>query len=541
MGFLSRVSSVAGARRASLGGADDDRWYVPASWLGQLTNAGVRVNPELAMTLSAVFRAVSCIAGDISRLSCQLFRRLDNGGKELEQSLPLAHVLRWEPNVSQVAMQFWSWIVMSMLQRGNGYARILPGERGAIDQLDPIHPDLVRYGRLPSRRVLYYVRNGQGGEDPYTQDEIFHVPNILSADSIGGMSCIAYGLQSFGGMLAAESAAQHFFKNGMVASHVVNVKGEEMNDEEKRALHTSLSLYASGVTNHAGFLLLNEDMSITSLAVEPEKAQLLQARQHGVKDVARWFGMPGHKLEAEMQTQAYSAREQANLEYVIGTIGPLIVMLEQCVQKAAVIDKRYVVEFDLSPLLFGDMKSRADYYEKMIRSRVMRPSEVRMREKMNPDAELDRQAALLNRAGEPQSREREARQIWRGQSAGVRASLLARELALTVARKERARLQWGAKQHANNADGWQSFLAEFYAEHAQFIAAKLHVPLDQAHAYAQARRAEVYEQDVSSLPADFEQQASIDLATWALEGTGGIVRRTPRECRSDKGAQSHVG
>ena len=97
--------------------------------------------------------------------------------------------------------------------------------------------------------------------------------------------------------------------------------------------------------------------------MEPEKAQLLATRQHSVKDVARWFGYPGHKLETDGQTQAYAAREQANLEYVVGSVRPIVTSLEQIIQKDLILDQEtYFVEFLMDALFRGDLKSQAEYY-----------------------------------------------------------------------------------------------------------------------------------------------------------------------------------
>ena len=132
-------------------------------------------------------------------------------------------------------------------------------------------------------------------------------------------------------------------------------------------------------------------MSIQHLGIEPDKAQLLATRQESVKEVARWFGYPGHKLETDGQTQAYAAREQANLEYVVGCIRPILIGLEQGIQKDLILDKDdYFAEFLMDALFRGDLKSQAEYYAKAIQFGWMNRNEVRLRSNLNPADGLER-------------------------------------------------------------------------------------------------------------------------------------------------------
>src|SRR4051812_21585588 len=115
MGFLERrVSTIApgGRLRAAWGGADDDRWFRPASLVGGRSSAGVLVSPEGALAgLSAVYCAVTTIAEDIGSLSCEFFRRRAGGGRDYVLSGDpgigtLVDLLGTQPNEWQTAKDF---------------------------------------------------------------------------------------------------------------------------------------------------------------------------------------------------------------------------------------------------------------------------------------------------------------------------------------------------------------------------------------------------------------------------------------------------
>jgi HK97 family phage portal protein len=540
MGFLQRMSTtVAPARmRAGLDPWNDRYYDIPNGWTAALSNAGVRVNADIALTLSAVWRAVSGITGDISTLPCQILQYLANGGKDRARNHPLAYMLRWQPNAQQTAQQFFGMTVGHQLLRGNAYWEIVAGPRGFAQELIPRHPDRVRKERLPNGRPRYRLTAGGGDTQVryLTADEMVHVPDLLTFDGWLGASRIAYGTQSVGGMLGAETAAQSFFATGMTAGVVATHKGGELDEDEAKALHGSLARYASGAKNNGGILLIEEDLTIQQLGIEPEKAQLLATRQYGTKEVARWFNYPGHKLEAESQTQAYAAREQANLEYVMGCIRPICIGLEQIIQKDLILDQEtFFAEFLIESLFRGDMAAQAAFFTAMIRNRVFNPNEVRLKLNANPYEGGDEycpwntaSAADNGANGSQQNDTKPAGKSRGAQVSQVRASMLAYEAGQRIVRREIAAVTKLAQKHANDPDGWKSGLQAFYQDHAGFVAETLKVSMPAAREYAAEHGLALANQGVVAMD-DWGHVVASELAAWALEGTrtGAGAETTP--------------
>lgn len=95
--------------------------------------------------------------------------------------------------------------------------------------------------------------------------------------------------------------------------------------------------------------------------------------------------MPAHKLYAGKQS--YSSSEQADLEYLVDTILPIIRMYEQEFNKKCLttIDRnKYEIKFNLSGFARADMKTRGEFYQKMVRCGGLTPNEIRELEDRPP-------------------------------------------------------------------------------------------------------------------------------------------------------------
>jgi HK97 family phage portal protein len=540
MGFLQRLSTVSAPHRmrAAVTDASDPFAsmygnYVPPTWLSSVSAAGVSVTPELAMTLSAYYSGTSMIAHDLATLPVQAFKRRADEGKDrvrpsfgwgLDSSngiSSLAYMLRWQPNAFQTSTEFFVSLIAQYLSRAKAYAEIVSSPAtGFVAQLLPRHPDRVRPELLPSGRVRYQLTEAFGKPRYLTQDEMFVVRDPLDG-SIDPTSRVAYGATAIGTVLAAERAAAKFFKSGMTASTVATYTGD-MEDEEEAALHASITRYATGVENSFGLMLIPDDVKISNLGVEPEKAQMMSAREFGLYEVARLLHLPPHKL-AIKGTQTYASQVQSAVDYVIGCLRPIAVAFEQSMQRDLVIAKdAYFFEFLLEALLRGDPDARAAYYERAIRSRWMRPSEVRLRENMNPDPELDQLSAGDFRPGTStgtgNAAQAPANKAQATSREHVATFMAVHDNAVRCLRRERAAVEKLAKKHAADVSGWQTGLRDFFADQAGFIAQTMRLPVAVAREYAAQHGSELEARGVVVHSDDWERWEADELAALALDG-----------------------
>jgi HK97 family phage portal protein len=517
MRLFSKVAHLAPSRIRAAAGDPFARMYsgyYPVDWGSRLSTAGITVTPDLSMTLAAMYGGVMMAARDLATLPPHVLEVSEDGDKERVRPsftgrgiAGLAYMLRWQPNAYQTATEFLVSHVAQYILREWCFAEIVTDQNGFITQLLPRHPDrVVKTERLPSGRLRYGLRESDGTIRWVLQDEM-HVVRGLSWD--GGLSVVSrtsYGAEAIGTALAAGQAAAKFFKSGMTAAKIATVKGGEMDEKDEEKLHASISRFAAGVDNSFGLALIPDDVTITNLGVEPEKAQMMLAQEWGVRQVALLLGMPGSKLGIR-DAKGYGSQIQDAVDYVINCLRTIAVPFEQAFQRDLIFAKdRFIIEFKLEALLRGDPAAQAQYIESLVKSRVIRPSEARNILNMNKDAQLDRLSEQdfrpgssgneSNRGGDQRRKRSDDDAPTSSQRAlsdrlAFHALLAVHDNALRCIRRERAAVSKLATKHADNPDGWVTALQSYFTDHAQFVSQTMRVNPTVARDYAAQRGTEL--------------------------------------------------
>ncbi len=170
---------------------DSDYWYHPVAGP---TAAGVTVASDTAMRLAAVYACVKILAEDIAKLPLIVYRHTP-AGKERAPDHPLWSLLRNSPNAWQAGYDFREMLQGHLGLRGNGYAQIVAGRRGAIDRLIPLHPDRVQPRLKPDQTIEYKILTNQGMKT-LQQQEVFHVRGMSIDNGPAGMNPIQYFRES---------------------------------------------------------------------------------------------------------------------------------------------------------------------------------------------------------------------------------------------------------------------------------------------------------------------------------------------------------
>src|SRR3990167_1687022 len=219
MTILSQLLAVT----PQAGNVNDERLW--SSFDGPASATGMSVTPDTALKVSTIWACVGLLADCVAMLPAIVYQRLANVGRERAESHPLYTLLHDQPNSQQTAFEFKSMMQGHVLLRGNSYARILPGPRGPADQLIPLHPDKVRLEELPDGRLRYKVREADGVERPYNDEDILHLRG-LSLDGKQGLSFVSYARETIGLSLATERSRARFFGNGSRRAGGVKVRGK---------------------------------------------------------------------------------------------------------------------------------------------------------------------------------------------------------------------------------------------------------------------------------------------------------------------------
>jgi HK97 family phage portal protein len=379
-----------------------DFWFKPVG-LGSMS--GMRVTSDTAMQLSAVFRAVQLVSGHMAMFPVFFYKQ----GTRQRVKHPLLTLLNKRPNRFQNSFE-WRQMLQGHLElRGNAYNEIIANRRGEITELMPRHPDKVIIDQLPSGEYRYLVTGPDGVQRPVPRGSIWHLRG-LSSNGIAGVSTVECARESFGLGLAAQSYGARFFANDAKPSGGWIEFGGSFKDKPARdAFKESWQETQSGI-NKGKLAVLENGMKYHEIGLTNDDAQFIETRKFSISDIARWFGVPPHKL-GDLDKATFSNIEQQALEYVQDALQPRASMWEASIISELLFDEEeFDIEFDFRELLRGDSAARRAYYHGGILDGWMTRNEARDMEGMEPLDGLDEPLRPLNMVEEDEAEDEEADQ-----------------------------------------------------------------------------------------------------------------------------------
>jgi HK97 family phage portal protein len=351
---------------------------------GKPSASGISVNEYTALNLSAVWAAVTVIAGTIASLPLILYKRLPNGGKERDVDHPTYELLHDAPNPEMTAMVFRETLQAHVLLWGNGYAEIQRDEAGRPKALWPITPDVIEPFREDgSGRLRYRVTQTNGAQVTLDPDRILHIPG-LGFDGIRGYSVIYKARESLGLLSASERFGSTFFGNGAWPGLVAQHPGK-LNEAAHTRLKTSLNEALQGPNRAHSVIVTEEGIKIEKTTIPPNDAQFLETRRFQILEVARWFNIPPHKLR-DLERATFSNIEQQGIDWVID-LRLWLVRWEQEIRRKLISRlerKRQFAEHLVDGLLRGDTATRYGAYSVARNWGWMSTNEIRSLENLNP-------------------------------------------------------------------------------------------------------------------------------------------------------------
>jgi HK97 family phage portal protein len=385
MGLISSVKGLFGFRadEQSGGGAPapwSDFWY---ERLGIGSSSGMLVTEETAKRNATVLACVGVIGRNIGMMPCKIYTEAPDGSKKLVTHHPLYDVLYSRPNVHQTAFEFKQMMQGHLELRGNAYAEIIPGKRGAVDQLVPMHPDRVTVEQAKPSGTILYKYNDPLIEHTRTlvEEEVFHLRNY-SDDGLTGQSTIAMAVDTFGVALAQQDYTARFLRND-ARPPIVLEGGIWKTKQDEEAFRKS---WQQGQTaaNRGKVALLPSGMTAKAIGVNPNDQQLLDGRKFSRIEICSIFGVPPHLIGETEKTATYASVEQFNIMYAVHCISSRLTLWEQAISRDLITSPKFFAKFSMAALLRGDTASRFAAYQVAIQNGWMCQDEVRIFEDMNP-------------------------------------------------------------------------------------------------------------------------------------------------------------
>ena len=362
--------------------SDPDSWMID-TW-GGAADSGVNVTQASALTYSPVWRAVTAIAWDAGKLPLVLYQR-DGGGKKKAIGHPAYLLMRRKPAPHLTDFAFKSAMMASALMLGNAYAQIVrKGDRSPValrimasERVEVVHVD----GQMMYRETR---ANGSFAGNHFASD-VLHIRG-LSLDGQSGISVIQKARDSFGIGMAAQKYGALWFKNSGLPPITLSTASRLTKETASRVSKSWRAAYG-GDRQHS-VAVLEDGLTANVLSIKHQEAQLMELREHEVRQTANWFSVPPHKL-GDTTRGSYASLEQENQSYLDQALDPWLYNWEaECWDKLLDETQKkkdsHFFEFSRQALIRSNLTDRVAAYNTAIMGGWMSRDEARARENMNP-------------------------------------------------------------------------------------------------------------------------------------------------------------
>jgi len=496
MDILGRLFGV--DLQASTPGPTDDFYYRPVN-AGLMTPAGLRVDEDVAQTLSAWFRGRFILQIVLAMLPFPILKRLPNdGGAEAAVDHPLYDVLHDQPNDAQDSFQWRCEKMGQLIDGGHTYDWIVPGARGFAHQLVPIDPTLVTPQRLAvtlpngariAGRKVFDIRDPQTGRTKrYTQEEVFHL------HTPSGKGILAHARANLGTALAVENFTASTFGRGTLNGGVIEVPGV-LDPEASRRMALS---YITAAGDWRLPKVLEQGSTFKESTMSPEDFQMLLSRKQGIDDVARWLGTP--RILLENSDPSFGNAEQFWQTFLTIGMGGWLSLFEFGVNAQLILaPKTYFARFTRQAIQRADFAARVAGLVALKNAAIISADEARGVEDMNKrGGRADELVEAQNITGKPTTPAADdppppPTRPPREDSRKGRARAIVTESAARVLRKEVAFAEKAALKFAADPQGYASAVEAFYLEHHVLVMATMRLTEPVAKAYVALQRAELLE------------------------------------------------
>ena len=364
----------------------------PAQWTVDVQTTGT--SQSGAMKLSAVNACVECLTNSMSKLPYFI---MDGITKE-HINHPILKLLTERPNEAMTASTYKKLIEANRLLKGNGYALIVRNARNARPQeLIPLNP-LFTVPYFDDKGVLWYIfTNPKTGEMRKLNNfDVLHV-KAYSEDGINGISVLSRASEVVDTAKATQQYENKLYTQGARLSGILKTEAS-LDKPAKDKVRDEWDKIYSGSNNAFRTAILDLGLEYQPISISPKDTQFVESKGISIEDITRFFGVPLYKVNSGKQS--YSSNEQNGIEYVVGTLHPIITQYEEENTYKLLFDselnKSWKVKINMMAELRGATASRGAWYKSMRESGAFSVNDILALEDMPNVLGGDTRYASLN-------------------------------------------------------------------------------------------------------------------------------------------------
>ena len=335
-------------------------------------------SPRVALTVSAVYRAVELRAKTIGQMQMQYqYRDKEGGNFVMDVSKPrggqvsfgtrLNYLLQVEPNPMMTAQSMWEQVTINRLMLGNGFIYIERDELGEPKYLWMAECGGYNMGTR-TYTINYMSEMGLVKSRIVPAEDILHFPNTYrERNGFWGISTLRFAFDTLSlikteSKLALETAAKGGRVKGFISEEQQGTISPiaaglfDKNEADKYAEEIQNKLYAGH-----DILSLRGMNKFQNLSLSAQDMQMMELLGMSLDDVARFYATPRPLLMMDTNSH-YTTYTNATMEYLSRTIAPDGAEMEaECFRKFLSIYDYGQHRFHLceQPLLRMDKEAQA--------------------------------------------------------------------------------------------------------------------------------------------------------------------------------------
>ncbi len=336
-----------------------------------------------AEQLSPVAAAHRILCNDFGMIPFSLYRK-EGAARIAEQDPDLDRVFKTRPNDNMTPYMLGRTVMSNAFWHGFGAVWNRRDGAGRIIERIPLPSDCCTIRQDKESGQYFYDYNVDGVFRSFTGYELSFL-FFESYDGIRGRGFLDLARETIGAEGAAQRYGRKFYQNGAMISGIVEVDAD-LEQKGRDAIKEQFARYSPYGDDALKVAVLDRGYKYTPLGLSQSNAQYIETRAFSVEEVSRFTGIPKHMLQSGKES--YESNAQQRVVFVQDTLGPYVVQWEQentykCLLTARRLAGLYF-KGNLSVLLRGDDKSRAEYLTKMVSHSLMSPDEARALDERNP-------------------------------------------------------------------------------------------------------------------------------------------------------------
>lgn len=337
-----------------------------------------------ALQVSAVWACVELLSDNIASLPLFVYEREPgaDGHKNLARGTDLWKLLHDNPNRRNTPMEFWQFMTLNFILRGNAYARVVRNAAGEAIELLPLSSDQVEV-EVDSTGKVVYKYSFEGKIIVYDERSILHWKD--KGNGIYGMSRLDYMRSSVGVAISSQNHTEQGYRKSGRRPGVFMID-KLLTQEQREKIRKNYSGLVEGSDDD--LLVLEAGAKFEPLSLSPADLQLLDTRKFAVEDIARWFGVSSVMINDTAKTTTWGTGITELIEgFYKFRLRPMLEGLEQAIERRVLTPgqrEKYTVEFSLDAILRGSFRDRLEAASTAVNNGLMTRNEYRQLENLPP-------------------------------------------------------------------------------------------------------------------------------------------------------------